>query len=153
MSSVNRHLAQHKSWFRNSFCKVWWHSCTLCVWLPHYWWTGRYAMAHKYFNLTYEGFPVITTLAGKMCEENDAQNLCKNTCRFFGGLGSRRPIFLQKKKKWRFLVKSVLKLELWNMKSQFSFKLLVFLGHDIKNMCPSFLWTINSYFILGKLSC
>ena len=39
---------------------------------------------------------------------------------------------------WSFLFKSILKLELWNIKSQFSLKLLVFLGHDIKRCALPF---------------
>ena len=45
---------------------------------------------------------------------------CPQTC-----LSQNRP------KTWSFLLKSVLKLELWNIKSVFSFKLLAFLQHDM----------------------
>jgi hypothetical protein len=45
-----------------------------------------------------------------------------------------------------FSFESVWKLKLWNIKSQFSFKLLFF-WILYKQMCPSFLWTTNSYLI------
>ena len=61
-------------------------------------------------------------------------------------------VCLKKKKNRSYLFEFILKLEFWNIKSQFSFQLLIFLGHDMTIMRLSFLWTTNSYFICGQTS-
>ena len=111
------------------------------------------------FEKVYEGFPVITTLDLRMCEKTgtlpfhfdhlpihvfksphwsqDSESE-KIPCPFFGGLGIHRPVGLKKAQ---------------NIKSQFSFKLLVFLGNDIKNcVLPFFGPPIHTSFV-GKLPC
>ena len=79
------------------------------------------------------------------------QNLQKILANFFGGLGYHRPVCLFKKN-GSFLFESVLKLELWNIQSQLSFKLFVFFWTWNENVCPSLFWTTNSYFICGQAS-
>ena len=101
--------------------------------------------------IIYEGFPVTTRLAWKMWDimvtppfhfDNlttqvtkafTGFRIFKNTFRFFWELGFHRPVCLKKSPKfWSFLFESVLKLELLNIKSQFSVKLFVFSWYDIK---------------------
>ena len=124
--------------------------------------------------LGYEGFPVISTLARKMCGNKllhhhltltTYQLMCQNLCivqriqnlqkylHIFWGIRLPQNCWSQKSpKNGSFLFESVLILELCNIKSQFYIHLLVLFGHDMKKMCPSLLWTNNSYFICGQAS-
>ena len=52
-----------------------------------------------------------------------------------------------------FPFESVLKLELWNIKSQFSFKLLVFLGHGMKRCVLLLFGQPIHTSCVGKLPC
>ena len=65
--------------------------------------------------------------------------ICNNIWTPFWGFGSYRHVCIKKSPKfWSFLFESILKLELWHIKSQFSLKLLVFLGHDMKRCALPF---------------
>ena len=58
-----------------------------------------------------------------------------NNCTPFLAFGSYRPVCIKKAQNFEsFLFESILKLKLWNIKSQFSLKLLVFFGHDMKKV-------------------
>ena len=61
-----------------------------------------------------------------------------NICTLFGVWLLPTCLSQKSPKFWIFLFKSILKLELWNDRSQFSLKLLVFLGHDMKRCALSF---------------
>ena len=105
--------------------------------------------------IAYEGFLVIPTLAWKMCDKfftppfhfdylltqvpksshrSQYSESAKNICILFGGVRLPRTYLSKKKhpKDWSFLFEFVLKLELWNIKSQFSLKLFIFSGQDMK---------------------
>ena len=76
--------------------------------------------------------------------------ICNNICKLFLGFGSYRPVFLKKSPTFRsFLFESILQLGLWNIESQFSLKLFVFLGHGKTRCALSFLWKkkfINNFY-------
>ena len=122
-------------------------------------------------NILYEGFPVITTSARKMCEQivtppfhfdhlptqvpksphhsKDSES-AKILAHFWGVTLPRTCLSQKNPKNWIFLFESVLKLELWNIKSKKKKKLYFGTWHE--QMFPSFLWTSNSYFICGQAS-
>ena len=132
-----------------------------------YWWTPARAAPPQPgpVSTCIRGFPVITTLAWKICDKiatpqfhfehlptpvlnslHHSQNSesAKNTCTFFGG-GARPPqtcLF--------FCLSRFLNL---NIKSQFSFRLLVFSGNDMKRcVLPFFGQPIQTTFVC-KLQC
>ena len=103
--------------------------------------------------LLLRGLPSYHTISMKMCDKivtqpfhfdhiptqvpkypHHSQNWesAKNTSTFWGVRLPQTSLSQKNPKNRCFLFKSVLKLELWNIQSQFSCKLLVFLGHDMK---------------------
>ena len=78
--------------------------------------------------------------------------ICKNTCTFWGLWLSQTCLSQKSPTIGSFLFESVLIFKLWNIKSQFYFWLLVFIGTWYEKLCPSFLWITNSYFICGQFS-
>ena len=79
--------------------------------------------------------------------------ICKNTCTFFGGLGSHRPIMSQKSTTiGSFTVR--VRFEIWALEYQKSifFSTFGLFGTWYEKLCMSFLWKTNSYFICGQAS-
>ena len=80
--------------------------------------------------------------------------ICHNICTLFGGFDSYRPVCLKKNPKFgSFLFESIWKHELWNIKSQFSLKLLVFLRQVMKRCALPFFGNHGHNQFLGKLPC
>jgi hypothetical protein len=124
-------------------------------------------------NILYEGFPVITTSARKMCEQivtppfhfdhlptqvpksphhsKDSES-AKILAHFWGVRLPRTCLSQKNPKNLIFLFESVLKLELWNIKSKKKKKNCI-LGHDM-NRCflPFSGQAIHTLFV-GKLPC
>ena len=73
------------------------------------------------------------------------QNLQEYLYIFVGGKAPKDLLFSKKPNIGCFLFNYLLQLELWNIKSKFAIKLLVFLGHDM-TICV--LFTLDKQFIL-----
>ena len=144
----------------------------LLIMLVDFLWTRLSSLINKWFyvrreisyvrcQISYKGFPVVITLAWKMCEKllhhhftlTTYQLMCQNLCivhmiqnlqkyvYIFGGLGSHRPVCLKKVQQFEIFSLS----PFWNLNFGISSQLLVFLVNDMKNV--PFL-SLNHQFVL-----
>ena len=78
--------------------------------------------------------------------------ICKYIHQFVVGFVSTEFVLIKKSQKCLLWVKSVLKLELWKIKSQYFAKLLIRLKHDMRSCVLPFLETSNHNWLTGNFS-